>query len=93
MKWILVIILLIVAGLAAFVAFEYFTVGIHALPSYIPGHEATVRGHKHGPRGHYRKRGAAAAVISFILLVIAGWLTARNMRADKMGGPATPAAA
>lgn len=90
MKWIPVIILIIVAGLAAFVAFEYFTVAIHALPSYIPGHESTVHGHHHPPRGHYRKRGAVAAVIAVILLVIAGWLTVRITRADK-AAPSTPA--
>jgi len=35
-KWIVVIILVVIAAIAAFVAIEYFTTSIHALPSYIP---------------------------------------------------------
>ncbi len=78
-KWIWVIILLVLAGLAAFVAVEYFTTAIHALPSYIPGQ-------KHG-RGHYRKRGAGAAVIAFILLVIAGIVSLRIINQEKQRNP------
>ena len=51
MKWVGVIILVVVGLLAAFVAIEYFTVQIHALPSFIPGRVAL-------KYGHYRKRGA-----------------------------------
>jgi hypothetical protein len=76
MKWISVIVLVIVGVLAAIVAVEYFTVAIHALPSFMGRH--------HG-RGHYRKRGAIAAVIAFVALVVAGYLTYRNTRTQ---GPA-----
>lgn len=62
MKWIWVIVLVVVGIIAAFVAVEYLTTSIHALPSYIPGHENLVHGRK--PRGRYHKRGAAAAVIA-----------------------------
>ncbi|MGH9207018.1 MAG: hypothetical protein ACRD1G_10740, partial [Acidimicrobiales bacterium] len=72
MKWIWVIVLVIIGALAAFVAIEYFTVSIHALPSYIPGHKV---GHGHYGGGHYRKRGAAAAVVAFVALAGAGYLT------------------
>jgi uncharacterized membrane protein required for colicin V production len=78
-KWIAVIVLVIIGILAAFVAIEYLTVAIHALPSYIPGH-------KHG-RGHYRKRGAVAAVIAFVAFVVAGFLAYRIARPS--GGTAS----
>ena len=61
MKWILVIVLAIIGVLAAIVAIEYFVVPIHSLPSFIPGHRHTA--------GHYRKRGAAAALIAVVALV------------------------
>lgn len=84
MKWIWVIVLVIIGALATFVAIEYLTVAIHALPSYIPGH-------KHG-RGHYRKRGALAAVIAVIAFVVAAILAYRIARpsggAARVGGPA-----
>jgi hypothetical protein len=81
MKWLGVIVLVIVGALATFVAVEYFTVAIHALPSYIPGHHATG---PHGlpARGHYRKRGAVAAVIALIAFVVAGFLAYRILRSD-----------
>ncbi len=80
MKWIYVIVLAIIGVLAAIVAIEYFTVAIHALPSFMGRH--------HG-RGHYRKRGAGAAVIAFVTLAVAGYLTYRNLRTDK-AGPSRP---
>ncbi len=84
MKWIWVIVLVIIGALATFVAIEYLTVAIHALPSYIPGHK--------GGRGHYRKRGAFAAVIAVIVFVVAGFLAYRIVKADagpaRAGGPA-----
>ncbi len=82
MKWLGVILLVILGGLATYVAIEYFTVAIHALPSYIPGHEA-IGPHGHPPRGHYRKRGAIAAVIALASFVIAGFLAFRIVRADR----------
>jgi uncharacterized membrane protein required for colicin V production len=87
MKWIAVIVLVIIGVLAAFVAIEYLTVAIHALPSYIPGHKA---GHGHG---HYRKRGAFAALIALIAFVVAGYLAYRIVKVDggtaKVAGPAS----
>jgi uncharacterized membrane protein YidH (DUF202 family) len=81
MKWIGVILLVIVGALAAYVAIEYFTVAIHGLPSYIPGHKTATVGHHY--RGHYRKRGAIAAFIALVAFVIAGFLAFRIVRADK----------
>jgi len=87
MKWVPVVILVIIGALAAFVAVEYLTVSIHHLPSYIPGH-------KKG-KGHYHARGAVAALISFVLFVIAGYLIYRNVRATRTivadGAPVVPA--
>ena len=95
MKWLGVIVLVIVGALAAYVAVEYFTVGIHALPSYIPGHKAAVPGHLY--RGHYRKRGAVAALVALVCFVVAGLLAYRIVRSDKqpvtrVAAPETPAA-
>ncbi len=88
MKWLWVVLLLVIAGLAAFVAVEYLTVSISHLPSYLPGRK---KGH-----GHYHTRGAIAALIAFVALVLAGYLTYRNMAANRMaaagGGPAVPTA-
>jgi hypothetical protein len=88
MKWIGVILLVILGALATYVAIEYFTVAIHALPSYIPGHKTAVAGHHY--RGHYRKRGAVAAVIALASFVVAGFLAYRIVKADKAA--AVPAA-
>jgi hypothetical protein len=90
MKWLGVIVLVIIGALAVYVAVEYFTVSIHALPSYIPGHRATVPGHLPA-RGHYRKRGAFAALIALVAFVLAGLLAYRIVRSDKQtAAPATP---
>ena len=82
MKWVLVIVLAIIGVLAAIVAIEYFVVPIHSLPSFIPGHHATA--------GHYRKRGAVAALIAVVALVAAGVLAIRFRRED--AAPATASA-
>lgn len=76
MKWLGVIVLVIIGALATYVAIEYFTVAIHALPSYIPGHKVHAR-------GHYRKRGAFAALIALIAFVAAGFLAYRISRSEK----------
>ena len=77
MKWIWVIVLFIIGVLAAIVAIEYLTVAIHALPSWIPG--------RHAGRGHYRKRGAVAAVIAFVAFVVGGYLTYRFLQSQSTG--------
>jgi hypothetical protein len=92
MKWIWVIILVIVGALAAYVAIEYFTVSIHALPSYIPGHKA-LGPHGRPARGHYRKRGAAAAFVALVAFVVAGFLAFRIVKNDKAPAPAAAPAA
>jgi hypothetical protein len=80
MKWVLVIVLAIIGVLAAIVAIEYFTVPIHSLPSFIPG--------RHHTAGHYRKRGAAAALVAVVALVAAGILAIRFRRQDTAAAPA-----
>ena len=86
MKWFWVIVLVVVGILAALVAVEYLTVSIHAVPSFL--------GRRHG-RGHFRKRGAAAAFIAVVAFVGAGYLIYRTRRADKLAlaasAPATTA--
>jgi drug/metabolite transporter (DMT)-like permease len=77
MKWVGVIILVVVGVLAAFVAIEYLTVEIHALPSYIPGHVPL-------KFGHYRKRGALAALIAVVAFVLAVVLAVRIYRRDQV---------
>ncbi len=88
MKWLWVIVLVIVGILAALVAIEYLTISIHAIPSFMG---------RHPGRGHYRKRGALAALIALIAFVAAGYLIYRTRRADKValaaaggGLPAVP---
>jgi len=75
MKWIGVVLLAIIGVLAAFVAIEYLTVSIHSLPSFIPGNS----GH-HLVNGHYRKRGALAAVVSLAAFAAAGYWAYRIRR-------------
>ena len=75
MKWLPVILLAIVGVLAGIVAFEYLTVAIHALPSWIPG--------GHPGKGHYHTRGAAAGLIAVVALGFAGFLAYRIIQSDK----------
>lgn len=91
MKWPWIIVLLVVGVLASLLAAEYLSVSIHALPSFLGRH--------HG-RGHYRKRGAGAALIALIAFAGAGYLIYRGRQADKStmatpasSVPAPPAAA
>jgi hypothetical protein len=84
MKWVGVIVLAVVGVLAAFVAIEYFTVQIHALPSYIPGHVDL-------KYGHYRKRGAVAALIAIIALAGAAFWAYRIWRSDQAAAPTASA--
>ena len=89
MKWFAVIVLVIIGLLATFVAVEYLTVSIHALPSYIPGHKAAYPGHSE--RGHYHKRGAIAALIALVAFVVAGFLALRIVRANQSNTAVGPA--
>ncbi len=89
MKWFWVIVLVIVGALATFVAVEYLTVAIHALPSYIPGHKAAYPGH--GERGHYHKRGAAAALVALVAFVAAGFLAWRIVKSNQSNASVRPA--
>jgi H+/Cl- antiporter ClcA len=82
MKWIAVVVLVIIGVLAAIVAFEYLTVSVHSLPSWIPGH--------HRGNGRYHKRGAVAAVIALVAFVVAGWLSYRFTRGARPAVAAAP---
>jgi len=83
MKWLAVVLLAIIGLLAAFVAIEYFTVSIHALPSYIPGHRSV--------NGHYHKRGAVAALVAIVALAGSAVLAFRILRPREL--KAAPVAA
>jgi hypothetical protein len=89
MKWFVVIVLVIIGALAAFVAIEYLTVSIHALPSYIPGHKAAYAGHSE--RGHYHKRGAAAALVAVVALGAAAFLAFRIVKSNQSNTSVRPA--
>jgi hypothetical protein len=82
MKWLWVIVLIVVGIVAAVFAFEYLTVGIGHLPSWVPGHVA-------GQRGHLHKRGYAAALVAVVAFVGAGWLIYKNQAAAKLGTGST----
>jgi len=77
MKWPWIIVLLIVGVLAALLAAEYLSVSIHALPSFLGQHKG---------RGHYRKRGAGAALIALLAFAGAGYLIYRGRQAEKKTG-------
>jgi hypothetical protein len=82
---------------AAVFAFEYFTLGIGHLPSWVPGHVAAtsvpssgkcpVGWHQKGnlcyEKGHKHKSGLVAAVIAVIAFAGAGWLLYRNQQAQR----------
>ena len=76
MKWIWIIVLALVGVVAAVFAFEYLTVGIGHLPSWIPGHVA-------GKRGHLHKRGLIAGIIAVAAFAGAGWLIYKRVQDDK----------
>jgi uncharacterized membrane protein YidH (DUF202 family) len=85
MKWVWVAVLIVIGILAAIVAIEYFTVSIHSLPSFIPGHKPIY--------GHYRKRGAVAAVVAIVAFAAAAVLAIRFSRqAAPPPGPAPSSA-
>lgn len=64
MRALILAVLVVVGLLAAAVAVVYFVLPVHSLPSFFPGHARV----GHGIR--YR-RGAVAAVVAAVLLVIA----------------------
>jgi hypothetical protein len=82
------IVLIVVGVVAAVYAFEYLTVAIHHLPSWVPGRH---RGH-----GHYHKRGAILGLIAVLCLGGAGYIFYRARSQGGAGGSdgeATTAAA
>ncbi len=89
-KWVGIIVLVVVGIAAAVFAFEYLTVAIHALPSWVPG--------KHHGRGHYHKRGAILAVVAIACFAGAGYIAYRARAKGGASGtgsavpPAAPAA-
>lgn len=80
MKWLAVVVLVVVGIFAAFVAIEYLTLSIHALPSWLPGHKAHTYGHEH-------KRGAAAALVALVCFAGAGFLVYRMRKPAGSGTP------
>jgi len=76
MKWLWIILLAVVGVIAAVFAFEYLTVGIGHLPSWVPGHAPHKRGHEH-------KRGYLAALIAIAAFAGSGWLLYKKIQADK----------
>ena len=86
MKWFWIILLIVIGIAAAVFAYEYLTVGIGHLPSWVPGSHPHKRGHEH-------KRGYVCAVIALAAFVGAGWLiykdrTAANSPAAGSGNAA-----
>ncbi len=78
MKWIWVALLVIIGAMAAYVAIEYLTVPLHAVPSFL---------------GPHKGRGALAALIALLALGGAGYLTYRNLRSGSSGSTPKPAPA
>ena len=76
MKWLWIIVLAVVGIIAAVYCFEYLTVSIGHLPSWVPGGVAHHRGHMH-------KRGAIAGVIAIAAFAGAGWLLYKKVQDDK----------
>jgi len=76
MKWLWIILLGVVGIVAAVFAFEYLTVGIGHLPTWVPGHVA----HEHG---HLHKRGYLAALIAVLAFAGAGFLLYKKIQGDK----------
>ena len=84
MKWFWIILLAVVGVIAAVFAYEYLTVGIGHLPSWVPGHVAH-------HRGHLRKRGMIAAVIALVAFAGAGYLLYKRIQDDKNAAAAVAA--
>ncbi len=76
MKWLWIILLAVVGVIAAVFAFEYLTVAIGHLPSWVPGHVAHHKGHMH-------KRGAIAALIAVVAFAGAGFLLYKKVQEDR----------
>ena len=79
MKWLPVVILAIIGVLAGILAFEYYFVSIHSLPSFVPGHRSA--------NGHYHKRGLLSAVVAVAALAGAAILARRIVRSEGVGQP------
>jgi hypothetical protein len=104
MKWLWIIVLIVVGIIAAVFAFEFLTVAIGHLPSWVPGHIAPTAVPASGkcphtlPKnglcyasGHMRKRGLVAAVVAIAAFAGAGWLIYKNQLADKAAKAAAAA--
>jgi len=84
MKWLWIILLIVVGVVAAVFAFEYLTVSIRALPSWVPGHAPHHKGHLH-------KRGAIAGLIAVVAFAGAGFLLYKKVLADRAAAAITAA--
>ncbi|MBV8462014.1 MAG: hypothetical protein JO368_01875 [Acidimicrobiales bacterium] len=89
MKWIWVILLVVIGGFFTYMAVEYLTVSLSHIPTWFPGHKTPLAGHR-VVHGHYRKGGAAAALLALLAFVGAGFLAFRF--ANESSGPASPSA-
>ena len=91
MKWIWVILLIAIGGFFTFMAVDYLTLSLSHIPTWFPGHKTPLPGH-HAVKGHYRKGGAAAALLAFLSFLGAGYLAFRFARESSSSGPASQAA-
>ena len=105
MKWLWIILLIVVGIVAAVFAYEYLTLSIGHLPSWVPGHLATKapgNGKCTGAyrlkdgicyaTGHARKRGYLALVIAIAAFVGAGWMIYKERMTGSSGSQTTAAA-
>ena len=91
MKWIWVILLVIIGAFFTYMAATYLTVSLGHLPHWFPGHKIPTA-HHHKLRGHYRKGGAATALLAIIAFVAAAWIAFRKPGQGASGATTTPAA-
>ena len=101
MKWFWIILLIVVGIVAAVFAYEYLTVGIGHLPSWVPGHVAAkpaINGkcpNGHTPKdglcyaaGHAKKRGYLCVLIAVAAFAGAGWMIWKDRTSGNTGTPA-----
>jgi hypothetical protein len=91
MKWIWVILLVIIGVFFTYMAATYLTVSLGHLPHWFPGHKIPTP-HHHKLRGHYRKGGAATALLAIIAFVAAAWIAFRKPKQGASAATTTPAA-
>jgi hypothetical protein len=86
-KWVVCGVCAVLGVIALIYAVIYLSVGIHALPGFVPGKEV-------GVNGHYHKRAALCGLIGVVLLavaVVAGMSARRGTTAQAGSAPVTEA--